>query len=150
MTTTTTLGTERIEVALSSDATGGDLAVFAVTMPPGGGPPMLHRHEAFEVYRVRSGELAFYVEGRGGAVTRSVAGPGAVLPIAGGLEHTIRNESGADAVAFVVYAPGAEMEAFAIAAAGIGAEGPPPAERVMAAAAEHGIEITRPLAEVVA
>jgi mannose-6-phosphate isomerase-like protein (cupin superfamily) len=113
MTTTTTLGTERIEVALSSDATGGGLAVFAVTVPPGGGPPMLHRHEAFELYRVRSGELAFYIEGRGGAVARSVAGPGAVVPIAGGLEHTIRNESGAPAEALVVFSPGAAMERFA-------------------------------------
>ena len=123
--TTTTLGIERIEVALSSDATGGDLAVFAVTMPPGGGPPMLHRHEAFELYRVRSGELAFYIEGRDGAVTRSVAGPGAVVPIAGGLEHTIRNESGAPAEALVVFSPGAAMERFA-------RTGEP-----------HGIEMTR-------
>ena len=129
MTTTTTLGTERIEVALSSDATGGDLAVFAVTMPPGGGPPMLHRHEAFELYRVRSGELAFYIEGRGGAVTRSVAGPGAVVPIAGGLEHTIRNESGAPAEALVVFSPGAAMERFA-------RTGEP-----------HGIEMTRTVEE---
>ena len=98
-------------------------------MPPGGGPPMLHRHEAFELYRVRSGELAFYIEGRGGAVTRSVAGPGAVVPIAGGLEHTIRNESGAPAEALVVFSPGAAMERFA-------RTGEP-----------HGIEMTRTVEE---
>jgi len=145
MTTTTTLGTERIEVALSSGATGGDLAVFAVTMPPGGGPPMLHRHEAFELYRVRSGELAFYVEGRGGAVARSVAGPGAVVPIAGGLEHTIRNESGAPAEALVVLSPGAAMERFARAAA----EAASPAD-VAAVASVHGIEITRTIDDALA
>ena len=145
MTTTTTLGTERIEVALSSDATGGDLAVFAVTMPPGGGPPMLHRHEAFEVYRVRSGELAFYVEGRGGAVARSVAGPGAVVPIAGGLEHTIRNESGAPAEALGVFSPAAAMERFARAAA----QAASPAD-VAAVASVHGIEITRTIDDALA
>jgi len=113
MTTTTTVGSERIEILLSSDATAGDLGVFAVTMPPGGGPPMLHRHEAFELYRVRSGELTFYIEGRDGGVTRSVAGPGAVVPIAGGLEHTVRNESGAPAEALVMFSPSAAMERFA-------------------------------------
>ena len=75
-------------------------------MPPGGGPPMLHRHDAFEAYRVDAGELAFYLESEGGEVTRTVAGPGSVVAIPGGREHTIRNESGAEAEALVVFTPG--------------------------------------------
>ena len=51
-------------------------------------------------------------------------------------------------MAFVVYAPGAEMEAFVRAAAARPPTGRPAMERVLAVAAEHGIEITRPLAEV--
>jgi oxalate decarboxylase/phosphoglucose isomerase-like protein (cupin superfamily) len=117
-------------------------------MAPGGGPPALHRHEPAELYRVEQGEFAFYVEGDTGAVERSVAAAGTTVAIPGGREHTIRNESDREAVAFVVYAPGGELEAFARAAARLAADGPPAVERVLAVAAEHGIEITRPLAEV--
>jgi mannose-6-phosphate isomerase-like protein (cupin superfamily) len=144
------VGADEIEFEVTDDEGAGGLVVATVRMPAGGGPPALHRHAAAEIYRVERGEFALYVERDDGVVERRAARAGETVAIPGGREHTIRNESGADAVAFVVYAPGAEMEAFAIAAAGIGAEGPPPAERVMAAAAEHGIEITRPLAEVVA
>ena len=94
------------------------------------------------------GELTFYVEDDDGAIRRRVAGAGETVAIAGRREHTIRNESGAEAVAFVVYAPGAGMEAFVRAAADLAAEGQPAIERVLGVAAEHGIEITRPLAEV--
>ncbi len=60
------------------------------------------------------------------------------VAIPGGREHTIRNESAAEARAFVVFAPGAPMERFARAAAAGTAD-------VIALAAAHGIEITRPL-----
>ena len=118
-----------------------------VRMPPGGGPPALHRHQPSELYRVERGEFTFYVEDADGAIERFSAGAGETIAIPGGREHTIRNESGAEAVAFVVYAPGAEMEAFVRAAARLDAGGPPPIDRVITLAAEHGIEITRPLSE---
>ena len=79
-------------------------------------------------------------------VGRFAAGAGETIPIPGGREHTIRNESEGDASAFVVYSPGAEMEAFARAAARAG-DGTPAIERVLDAAADHGIELTRPLSE---
>jgi oxalate decarboxylase/phosphoglucose isomerase-like protein (cupin superfamily) len=142
------VGNDEIEFEVSGEDRAGDLVAAIVRMAPGGGPPALHRHAPAELYRVERGEFAFYVEDDAGSVERSVAGPGETVAIPGGREHTIRNESEAAAVAFVVYAPGAGMEAFARAAARLGAEEPPSVERVMAVAAEHGIEITRPLAEV--
>ena len=36
-------------------------------MPPGGGPPLLHRHAPSEIYHVLDGEFTFYVRGRGAA-----------------------------------------------------------------------------------
>src|SRR4051794_40921723 len=107
-----TIGRERVDFLLAADENGGDFLLLEVLMPPGGGPPRPHRHDPFELYRVRSGELAFYVEGADGAVTRTVAGPGAVVPIAGGREHTIRNESAAPAEAVVLFTPGEPMERF--------------------------------------
>ena len=111
-------------------------------MPAGGGPPMLHRHDPFELYRVENGELAFYVEDDDGAVKRSVGGPGTVVSIPGGREHTIRNESEEDARAFVVFSPGAPMERFVRAA---GALGEPDVQAVLELAATHGIEMTGPV-----
>jgi mannose-6-phosphate isomerase-like protein (cupin superfamily) len=116
------------------------LVAADVRMPAGGGPPGLHRHPSAEVYRVEAGELALYVEDDGGAIRRTVAGPADVVHIPGGRAHTIRNESGAEARAYVVFVPGTEMEAFARAAAPLAAAGRPRPEDVMALAREHGIE----------
>jgi hypothetical protein len=69
----------------------------------------------------------------------------AVVPLAGGTPHTIRNESGTDAVAFVVHAPGAPMEGFLRAGAALAAEGNPGMDAVLAIVAQHGIEITGPV-----
>src|SRR3954453_8752402 len=77
-------------------------------------------------------------EGADGAVTRTVAGPGAVVPIAGGREHTIRNEANGPAAADVVFSPREAMERFARAAAAL--EDP---LEVLALAEAHGIEMTR-------
>jgi hypothetical protein len=60
-----------------------------------------------------------------------------VVAIPGGREHTVRNESSEDAQAFVVLSPGAEFERFVRAAVA--------SDDVAALAAEHGIEMTRPL-----
>jgi hypothetical protein len=55
--------------------------------------------------------------------------------------HTIRNESDADAMAFVVHAPGAPMEGFSRAAAALAANGNPSMDDVLVLAQRHGIEL---------
>jgi hypothetical protein len=117
--------------------------VLEVMIPPGGGPPMLHRHDPFELYRVRSGDLAVYLEDGDGAVRRRVAGAGDVVPIDAGREHTVRNESTREARATVVFSPGEPMELFARAVGELG-RNTDDAE-IFALARAHGIEITRPL-----
>jgi mannose-6-phosphate isomerase-like protein (cupin superfamily) len=138
-----TVGRDRLTFMVSSEQREGEVAVFDARIPPGGGPPMLHRHDPFELYRVRSGELAVYLEGKQGAVTRTVAGPGMVVPIGGGLEHTVRNESDEDAEAVVVFSPGEPMERFARAAGHLSRDRAPGQDEVLALAEAHGIEITR-------
>lgn len=112
-----------------------------VTIPPGGGPPALHRHAPAKVYRVETGRLAIYLEDEHGTIDRVDAGAGAVVSIAGGRAHTVRNESEAEARAYVVFAPGRPMERFVRAAAAAAGDVP----RVLALAAEHGIEMTGPV-----
>jgi mannose-6-phosphate isomerase-like protein (cupin superfamily) len=132
-----TVGADELRFRVTSADSDGALLAFEICMPPGGGPPTLHRHDPAELYRVESGEFAFYIGAEDGSVTRSTAGAGEVVAIPGGREHTVRNESTTDAAAFVVLAPGADFESFVRAAAR--------SDDVAALAAAHGIEITRPL-----
>jgi len=139
------VGSDEIEFEVTGADAAGGLVAAEVTMAPRGGPPALHRHAEAELYRVEEGELAFYVEDSEGAVRRRVGRAGETVAIPGDREHTIRNESAGDSRAFVVYSPGERMEAFALAAARLAQDGPPSMERLFEVAAEHGIEITRPL-----
>jgi mannose-6-phosphate isomerase-like protein (cupin superfamily) len=132
-----TVGVEELRFRVTSADSGGALLAFEIRMPAGGGPPGLHRHDAAELYVVEHGEFVFYLADDDGQVTRSTAGPGDLVAIPGGHEHTVRNESGAESTAFVVLAPGAAFERFVRAAA--------VSDDVIALAAEHGVEMTRPL-----
>lgn len=140
-----TLGTDELTVLATGDQTGGTIFAVEIRMPPGGGPPVMHRHAPGEIYRVLEGELTFYLGDPGGTVTRLVAGPGQVVPMAGGTPHTIRNESAEDAVAFAVHSPAAVMEGFSRAAAAQAAAGPPAMADVLALAEAHGVELLGPV-----
>jgi hypothetical protein len=94
---------------------------------------------------VERGTFTIYLEDDAGDLARVLAGAGSVVAIAGGREHTIRNESQEEALAYVVFAPGREVERFTRAAddlAGDGAAGP--ADLLMLAE-RHGIEMTGPV-----
>jgi len=137
------MGTDEITILAGSAQTGGALFAVEMRMKPGGGPPVMHRHSPGEIYHVLEGEFTFYTGD--GDVRRVTAGAGDVVPLAGGTPHTIRNESDADAVAFVVHAPGAPMEHFARAVAAQAVAGSPDMAAVLAIAAQHGIELLGPV-----
>lgn len=140
-----TLGTDELCVLATSAQTGGALFAATVRMPPGGGPPVMHRHAPGEVYHVLDGEFTFYLGRPDGTAHRFTATAGQVVPLAGNTPHTIRNESAADALAFVVHAPGAPMEMFSRAAADLAAQGDPSMDAVLAIAEQHGIELLGPV-----
>lgn len=125
--------------------TGGTIFAVEMRMPPGGGPPVMHRHQPGEIFHVLEGEFTFYVGDPDGAVRRVTAAAGDVVPLAGGTPHTIRNESAADAVVFVVHSPAGPMEGFSRAAAAEAATGSPSMERVLELAQEHGVELLGPI-----
>lgn len=147
MTTPETLRVGRDEITVLAGAadSGGDLFAVELRMPPGGGPPVMHRHAPSEIYRVLAGELAFYITGADGRTVRRVAGPGETVTLAGDTPHTIRNESAQEAVAFGVHAPGEVMDGFTRAAAALAADGPPAMTDVLAVAERHGIEMLGPI-----
>jgi mannose-6-phosphate isomerase-like protein (cupin superfamily) len=137
-------GRDEITVLAASAQTGGALFAMQVRMPPGGGPPVMHRHDHGEVYLVQRGEFTFYIGGADDPDRRRVsARAGEVVPLAGRTPHTIRNESTEEAVAFVVHAPGAPMEQFLRAVAALGPEST--MDDALAVAAQNGIELLGPI-----
>jgi oxalate decarboxylase/phosphoglucose isomerase-like protein (cupin superfamily) len=135
------IGSDEVTIEVESEQTAGAILAIEVQMAAGGGPPALHRHAAQEIYRVDRGELTLYLEDGHGEVQPVVAGPGAVVHIPGGRMHTVRNESEADASAYVVFAPGTDMEQFLRAADRLTAVGARGIEEVLALAQRHGIEM---------
>jgi quercetin dioxygenase-like cupin family protein len=131
------LGSDEITFHVTSDDSGGQLMAVEVRIPPGGGPPAMHRHPPEELYRGEAGELTIFLE-EDGDIRRIAVTPGVVVHIPGGRPHTVRNESDAEARAFVVFTPGADIERFFRAAAAAPHEIP-------ALAARHGVEFTSPL-----
>ena len=142
------LGTDELTVLASCDDNDGDLFAVEIRMPPGGGPPVMHRHAPSEVYYVLEGEFTFYLGDPEATVERITATAGQAVPLAGGTPHNIRNESNGDAVAFAVHAPGGPMEQFSRAASAMVADGgQPDMQAVLALAAQHGIELLGPVPE---
>lgn len=144
------LGGDEITVLTTCAQTDGALFAVGLRMPPGGGPPVMHRHDPGEVYHVLEGAFTFYVGDPDGPVQRTVATTGDVVALAGGTPHTVRNESAADAVAFVVHAPGAPMENFCRAVTALAAERDPDMAAVLTIAARHGITLLGPVPRVAA
>lgn len=144
------LGTDEVLVLMTSAQSGGSLFAIQIRMPPGGGPPVMHRHEPSEIYFVQQGEFTIYTgELRPDAtwtnVERITAAAGAVVPLAGNTPHTVRNESDSDAIAYVVHAPGTGFESFVRAAAALAAGGTPNMHQLLDVAERHGIEMLGPI-----
>lgn len=139
------LGTDELVVLATGAQTGGAIFAVEIRMPPGGGPPVMHRHEPGEIYYVLSGEFTFYVGDPTAAVHRYTATAGDVVPLAGGTPHNIRNESSTDAVALAVHSPAAVMEGFSRAAAAQAATGTQTMEQVLELAQQHGVQLLGPV-----
>ena len=139
------LGSDELTVLTTSAQTDGALFAVEVRMPPGGGPPVMHRHAPGELYSILEGEFTFYVGDPVVGVERITATAGQVMPLAGGTPHTVRNESDRDAVAFVAHAPGRPMEQFSRAAADLATKGEVDMTTVLGLAEQHGIEMLGPV-----
>jgi hypothetical protein len=55
------VGADELHFRVTSADSDGALLAFEIRMPPGGGPPALHRHDPAELYRIEHGEFAFYI-----------------------------------------------------------------------------------------
>ena len=132
-------------VKASGAATGGRVAVTENWAPRGHGSPLHVHHDEDEWFYVLSGELTFWV---GGQVT--VATEGSFVYGPRDVPHTFAVSS--DEARFLLVIEPAGFEDFLLALSEPAASltlpparvQPPPMDAMLAAAAEHGIEILGP------
>ena len=130
------LGTgQTIEIVLDGDATGGELALLTLRMPPGAGAPP-HRHSLeSETLVVREGSLAVQLESE-----RRVVAAGEAVHLPRGALHSFESEQGA--VVDVLAVP-AGLEGFFRAICPLEPDAPAPDPADIAAALErHGLDFS--------
>ena len=126
---------QTIEILLDAEATGGELALMTLRMPPGAGAPP-HRHTLeSETLLVREGTLAVELE-----AARRDLGAGEAVHLPRGVLHSFLSEGGA--VVDVLALP-AGLEGFFRAICPLEPDAPPPEPAdVVAALERHGLDFS--------
>jgi quercetin dioxygenase-like cupin family protein len=127
-------------VKLTSSDTGGDVAVFHLTVPPMSGPP-LHRHSREdEWFYVLDGTITLEIDG-----TRTVVKPGDSAFALRGTVHAFQNFTAETGKMLVMTTPGTDFNRFFVALSahnmGLAAPDLPGSVQIMM---EHGIEMMGP------
>jgi mannose-6-phosphate isomerase-like protein (cupin superfamily) len=78
-------------IKASGENTSGKLLVLEVTVPPGGGPPVLHRHEYSEVFLFQEGEFEISTADEDYVPTTVRVGPGDTVSIPSMVWHNFKN-----------------------------------------------------------
>jgi len=87
--------------------TGGAIAVFSETVPPGGGPPRHVHRDQIEVFHVIEGEIRFELDGE-----TVVRGSGASVLVPAGAVHAFRNDGETPATIHFELLPAGRSEEF--------------------------------------
>jgi quercetin dioxygenase-like cupin family protein len=142
---------ELLTYKIPSPQTGGAYALFEVTTQPNGGPPPHIQHREDEAFYVFDGEYEFLVDSN---TTR--AGAGSLLYVPKGTVHAHRVVGESAGKMLMSQTPGGLYERFfeKVGRPADGDHGGPPIDdgwaakgrRIVEVAAEHGIEISSPIA----
>ena len=98
-------------VKASGRHTSGKLLVFEVNVPPGGGPPVLHRHEYSEVFLFQAGEFEVSTVDEDYAPVTARVGAGDTVSIPSMVWHNFKNVGEGPGRFVAVHSP-AVMEDF--------------------------------------
>lgn len=130
---------DQVTVLLSGEQTGGAFTMVEVVAPPGSGPPPHCHHREDEWFYVLEGRIELW---QNGVWTEAPAGSAIFLPR--GIPHTFRN-CGDTPLRMIVQVAPAGFEVFfrRMTEACQDPNGPDMA-RIVAIAAEHGIEFLPP------
>jgi mannose-6-phosphate isomerase-like protein (cupin superfamily) len=103
--------TDTVTLKASGADTSGKLLVMEVVVPPGGGPPALHRHTSAEAFYVLEGEfeLSTVVDGH---LSTVVVGTGDTVSIPSMEWHNFKNVGSATGKVLGIHSP-AGLEEFA-------------------------------------
>lgn len=105
------VGTDVTTVKASGQNTSGNLLVLEVTVPPGGGPPVLHRHAYSEVFRFLEGEFEISTLDATDALSTVEATAGDTVSVPSMVWHNFKNVGTTPGKFLAIHSP-AVMEAF--------------------------------------
>jgi mannose-6-phosphate isomerase-like protein (cupin superfamily) len=103
--------TDVTTVKASGRHTSGNLLVIEVNVPPGGGPPVLHRHEYAETFLFQAGDFEVSTLDADGTPSTFVVTAGDTVSIPSMAWHNFKNVGDAPGRFIAVHSP-AVMEGF--------------------------------------
>ena len=103
--------TDVTTIKASGENTSGKLLVLEVTVQPGGGPPVLHRHEYSEVFLFQEGEFEVSTVDENYALSTVRVGVGDTVSIPSMVWHNFKNVGETPGEFTAVHSP-AVMEDF--------------------------------------
>jgi mannose-6-phosphate isomerase-like protein (cupin superfamily) len=105
------VGTDVTTIKASGRSTSGNLLVMEVTVPPGGGPPVLHRHAYAETFLFQEGEFEVSTLEANGAPGTIMVAAGDTVSIPSMAWHNFKNVGATPGTFLAIHSP-AVMEAF--------------------------------------
>ncbi|MBA2534326.1 MAG: cupin domain-containing protein [Rubrobacter sp.] len=97
--------TDVTTIKASAQDTSGKLLVLEVTVPPGGGPPVLHKHEYSEVFLFQEGEFEVSTVNKDFELTTFKVGAGGTVSIPSMAWHNFKNVSATPGRFIAVHSP---------------------------------------------
>ena len=97
------VGTDVITIRASGRETSGTMLVFDIIMPPGGGPPTLHRHQYSEVFTLLEGTFEVSTVDSNNALRTLSLEVGDALSIPSMVWHNFKNPGSVPAKLTVVH-----------------------------------------------
>jgi mannose-6-phosphate isomerase-like protein (cupin superfamily) len=98
-------GTDVTTVRASSNDTSGKMLMLEVTVPAGGGPPVLHRHEYTEIFYFLEGEFEVRTADDEFVVSTLRLNPGDALSVPSRAWHTFKNVGNIPGKFLVIHSP---------------------------------------------
>ena len=99
------LGADVVTIKAGSDTTAGSMLVFELRVPPGEGPPMLHRHEYAEVFYVLDGAFEVRTLDAENQVQAATLMAGDTVAIPSMVWHTFRNDGATPSTLLAIHSP---------------------------------------------
>jgi mannose-6-phosphate isomerase-like protein (cupin superfamily) len=98
-------GTDVTTIRASSGDTSGKMLMLEVTVPAGGGPPVLHRHEYTEIFYFLEGEFTVSTADEQSVLSTLRLNPGDTLSVPSLAWHTFKNVGSIPGKFLVIHSP---------------------------------------------